>query len=91
MVYDFLIVIPDTLLESYSQMFFMMRVRGVDETTSARGGLRGGWLSIVIPDTLLENYSQNDKCSNQRPVYYKIHVNLKRLQESYTHIYAIIN
>jgi hypothetical protein len=75
------------MLESYSQMFFMMRVRGVQETTSARGGSRGGGISIVIPDTLLESYSQNDKCSNQRRVCYKIHMNLKRLQESYTHLH----
>jgi len=52
-----------------------MTMRVEHETTHTRGGS----LSIVIPDALLESYSQNDKCSNQRRVYYKIRMILKKL------------
>jgi len=52
---------------------------GEHKTTPARGRSRFGWLSIVIPDTLLESYSQNDKYFNQRHVYYKIRMILKKM------------
>lgn len=72
-------------------LIFVMTLFDEHETIHVRGESRGGRVSIMIPNTLLISYAQNDKCSNQRCVYYTMHKILKNCKKLRTDICIYTN